>query len=140
MGSKPATKPAWGAPCPTRRYIGCWHGIIGDKLRPAPSTPRTTLRPARLLKKLQAKVDAAAVGHPHQPLRLMFEDEARFGRMSSPIRCWAQAGCRPEVPTHRVREYTHVFGSVCPQDGELVSLILPHAGHVALSGGRKAAS
>jgi putative transposase len=31
------------------------------------------------------------------------------------------------VPTHRVREYTPVFGSVCPQDGELISLILPHA-------------
>jgi hypothetical protein len=63
----------------------------------------------------------------------MFEDEARFGRMSHPIRCWAPAGCRPEVPTHRVREYTHVFGSVCPQDGELISLILPHADTPAMS-------
>jgi transposase len=63
----------------------------------------------------------------------MFEDEARFGRMSSPIRCWAPSGCRPEVPTHRVREYTHVFGCVCPQDGELISLILPHADTAAMS-------
>ena len=69
-------------------------------------------------------MDAVAAGHPGQPWRLMFEDEARFGRMSDPVRCWAPAGCRPEVPTHRVREYTHVFGSVCPQDGELISLIL----------------
>jgi len=29
--------------------------------------------------------------------------------------------------------YTHVFGSVCPQDGELISLILPHADTVAMS-------
>jgi len=78
-------------------------------------------------------VDAVAAGHPGQPLRLMFEDEARFGRMSDPVRCWAPAGCRPEVPTHRVREYTHVFGSVCPQDGELISLILPHADTPAMS-------
>jgi len=78
-------------------------------------------------------VDAVVAGHPDRPLRLMFEDEARFGRMSSPIRCWAPAGCRPEVPTHRVREYTHVFGSVCPQDGELISLILPHADTPAMS-------
>lgn len=63
----------------------------------------------------------------------MFEDEARFGRMSSPIGCWAPPGCRPEVPTHRVREYTHVFGSVCPQDGELISLILPRADTAAMS-------
>jgi DDE superfamily endonuclease len=74
-----------------------------------------------------------AAGHPQHPLRLMFEDEARFGRMSNPVRCWAPAGCRPEVPTHRVREYTHVFGSVCPHDGELISLILPHADTDAMS-------
>ena len=37
------------------------------------------------------------------------------------------------MPTHRVREYTHVFGSVCPQDGELISLILPHADTSAMS-------
>jgi hypothetical protein len=57
----------------------------------------------------------------------MFEDEARFRRMSNPIRCWAPSGCRPEVQTHRVREHSHVFGSVSPQDGELISLILPPA-------------
>lgn len=76
---------------------------------------------------------AIAAGHPQQALRLLFEDEARFGRMSDPIRCWSPAGCRPEVPTHRVREYTHVFGSVCPQDGELISLILPQADTAAMS-------
>jgi hypothetical protein len=63
----------------------------------------------------------------------MFEDEARFGRMSDPIRCWAPSGCRPQVSTHRVRQYTHVFGSVSPQDGELISLILPHADTEAMS-------
>lgn len=63
----------------------------------------------------------------------MFEDEARFGRMSDPIACWAPLGCRPEVPTHRVREYTHVFGSVSPSDGELISLILPYADTAAMS-------
>src|ERR1017187_9071524 len=122
-----------GTTCPTRRCIGCWPGTSGDKSRRAPSIPKTTLRPGPLLKKLQATVDAVAAGHPNQPLRLMFEDEARFGRMSDPVRCWAPAGCRPEVPTQRVREYTHVFGSVCPRDGELISLILPHADTPAMS-------
>ncbi len=63
----------------------------------------------------------------------MFEDEARFGRMSNPLRCWAPSGCRPEVPTHRVREYTHFFGSGSPQDGEIIMLILPHADTAAMS-------
>ena len=76
---------------------------------------------------------AVAAGHPKRPLRLMFEDEARFGRMSDPIGCWAPPGCRPQVPTHRVREYTHVFGAVSPQDGELITLILPQADTPAMS-------
>ena len=78
-------------------------------------------------------MDAVAAGHPHQPLRLLFEDEARFGRMSDPTRCWAPLGCRPQVSTHRVRQYTHVFGSVSPHDGELISLILPYADTAAMS-------
>ena len=78
-------------------------------------------------------MDAVAAGHPHQPLRLLFEDEARFGRMSDPVRCWAPWGVRPQVATHRVRQYTHVFGSVCPHDGEFISLILPHADTAAMS-------
>ena len=63
----------------------------------------------------------------------MFEDEARFGRMSDPIRCRAPSGCRPQGSTHRVRQYTHVFGSVCPHNGEFISLILPRADTAAMS-------
>ena len=103
------------------------------QVQPRPKHPKDNPQAQAAFKKLQAKVAAVAAGHPDQPLRLMFEDEARFGRMSNPIRCWAPSGCRPEVPTHRVREYTHVIGSVSPQDGELISLILPHADTLALS-------
>lgn len=53
--------------------------------------------------------------------------------MSDPIRCWAPLGIRPQVSTHRMRQYTHVLGSVCPQDGELISPILPHADTAAMS-------
>ena len=40
------------------------------------------------------------------PLRVMFQDEARFGRLSDPRRCWAPAPLRPVVPVALVREYT----------------------------------
>jgi hypothetical protein len=103
------------------------------QVTPRPKHPKNNPAARAAFKKLQAKVDAVAAGHPDRPLRLMFEDEARFGRMSSPVRCRAPAGCRPEVPTLRVREYTNFFGSVCPQDGELISLILPHADTPAMS-------
>jgi len=55
----------------------------------------------------------------------MFEDEARFGRISDPRRCWAPAGIRPEVEVQVVREYEYVYGAVSPRDGVLDTLVLP---------------
>jgi transposase len=62
-----------------------------------------------------------------RPVKLLFQDEGRFGRISDPTRCWAPKGLRPLVPAHLIREYTHVFSVVCPNDGESFSLILPYA-------------
>lgn len=58
-------------------------------------------------------------------VRLMFQDEARFGRINDPRRCWAPRGCRPEVGMQIVREYTYALGAVSPQDGALDTLVLP---------------
>jgi hypothetical protein len=62
-----------------------------------------------------------------RPLKTFFQDEARFGRMTDPVSCWAPAGLRPLVKTHMIREYTHVFSAACPSDGQTFSLILPFA-------------
>lgn len=67
-----------------------------------------------------------------RPVKLLFQDEARFGRISDPAHCWAPKGVRPLVPTHMVREYTHVFSAVCPHNGESFSLILPYANTEAM--------
>jgi hypothetical protein len=55
----------------------------------------------------------------------MFMDEARFGRINRPVRAWAPPGHRPIVDCQTVREYTYVYGGVCPHDGVLDSMILP---------------
>lgn len=55
----------------------------------------------------------------------MFMDEARFGRINRPVRCWAPAGFRPTTDCQTVREYTYTYGGLCPHDGVLDSLILP---------------
>ena len=57
--------------------------------------------------------------------RLMFQDEAGFGRINKPKRCWCGDGIRPSVPCHRVREYMYAYGAVSPLDGDMVSLVLP---------------
>jgi transposase len=59
--------------------------------------------------------------------KLWFQDEARFGRMSDPVYCWAPPGIRPHVKLQRVRQYCYAYSAVCPEDGDTFSLVLPYA-------------
>lgn len=61
-----------------------------------------------------------------RPLRLMFQDEARFGRISDTRYCWARRPMRPMVKAMLTHQYTYAYGAVSPRDGRFDSLILPH--------------
>jgi len=56
----------------------------------------------------------------------MFQDEARFGRISDVRRCWAPKPVRPVCQAMLTHEYTYVYGAVDVATGVLDSLILPH--------------
>lgn len=58
-------------------------------------------------------------------VRLMFQDEAGFGRINRPRHCWCPERVRPSVPCHYVREYEYAYGAVEPKTGESFFLILP---------------
>ena len=58
-------------------------------------------------------------------VRLMFQDEAGFGRISEPKACWAPKGVRPIVPRLRIREYVYAYGATEPKTGESFFLVLP---------------
>jgi transposase len=60
-------------------------------------------------------------------LRIMFADEARFGRINRPRPCWAPIGIRPEVASQLIREYIYLYGAVSPKDGTCVYLIMPRS-------------
>jgi transposase len=53
------------------------------------------------------------------PVRLVFQDEARFGRMSDPRSCWAPAPHRPTVHLALIREFRYEYAAVSPWDGIL---------------------
>jgi transposase len=53
------------------------------------------------------------------PMRLMFQDEARFGRMSDPRACWAPVPNRPMVNRAIIREFRYEYAVVSPWDGGL---------------------
>ena len=60
-------------------------------------------------------------------MRIMFADEARFGRINRPRPCWAPIGTRPEVASQLIREYIYLYGAVSPKDGTCVYLIMPRS-------------
>ncbi len=59
-------------------------------------------------------------------VRLMFQDEAGFGRINKPKYCWSIKGQRPSVPCHHIREYRYVYGAIEPLTGEGHFLIMPN--------------
>ena len=61
-----------------------------------------------------------------KPIKVMFQDEARFGRIADMRRCWAPKPMRPLCQGMLTHEYTYVFGAIDICTGELDSLILPH--------------
>lgn len=55
----------------------------------------------------------------------MFQDEARFGRISEGAACWALSGTRPVVGSQIIRQYTYAYAALSPIDGLMDSFILP---------------
>ena len=48
----------------------------------------------------------------------MFQDEARFGRMARPRRCWAPLPWRPVMFNGYERQFVYVYGAVSPLQGD----------------------
>ena len=73
-----------------------------------------------------------AAGTTLENAMIMFQDEARFGRINSPHKCWVK-GTRPCVYCQIVREYTYAYAAVCPFDGTMDSLVIPIVSADAMS-------
>lgn len=58
-------------------------------------------------------------------MSVRFEDEPRFGRITTPASCWSPYPLRPIVPQQAIREYVYAYAAVAPGTGEVDSLILP---------------
>lgn len=58
-------------------------------------------------------------------IRILFQDEGRFGRINDRRRCWGPLPKRPEVGCQVIREYIYSLAAVCPWDGQLATLIMP---------------
>jgi len=61
---------------------------------------------------------------PHLRPCVLFEDEARFGRISTVRTCWAPPGVRPRVGHQQVREYRDGLLAVNPWEGRISALVV----------------
>ena len=66
-------------------------------------------------------------------VRLMFEDEAGFGRINRPKYCWAPEGVRPEVPCHFIREYRWAYGAVEPMTGDSIFRVISRCDTICMN-------
>jgi len=71
----------------------------------------------KLPETLASLLNPAVVGD--RPVRLLFQDEARFGRMVRIRRCWSPSPLRPTVDNGYERQFVYVYGAVSPLQGEL---------------------
>lgn len=55
----------------------------------------------------------------------MFQDEARFGRISDCRYCWAPRPQRPMVKAMLTHQYVYAYAAASPMDGCVDSLVLP---------------
>ena len=60
-----------------------------------------------------------------RPIKLFFEDEARFGRINVIGKCWVSKHVRAVVTQQMIREYIYAYTTVCPETGENYSIISP---------------
>jgi transposase len=56
----------------------------------------------------------------------MFQDEARFGRISRCRYCWAKFPLRPTVKAMLTHQYVYAYGVASVPQGNFDSLVLPH--------------
>ena len=84
---------------------------------------RRSSRPQKINSKVE---ELKTFNNGRGKVRLMFQDEAGFGRINKPKYCWCPKGNRPSVPCHHIREYRYAYGAVEPLTGESCFLVMPY--------------
>jgi transposase len=63
----------------------------------------------------------------NKPVRIFFQDEARFGKICQVRKVWLPKGERSVVEAQHIRQYLYAYSAIEPKTGESVSLIFPYA-------------
>jgi transposase len=95
-------------------------------LRPRPKHRKAdAAKQQEFLTSLPARLSDIAAQHPDKRLRLVWQDESRFGQQGTTTTVWAETGSRPEAVRQTEYKYLWVLGAVCPETGVAEGLICP---------------
>jgi transposase len=96
------------------------------KVEPRPRHVRANPAAQESFKKAFSRLVQGLIASTPRHLRpcLLFEDEARFGRISTVRACWAPPGVRPRVGHQQVREYCQAVLAVSPLEGRISALVV----------------
>ncbi|MBW8116918.1 IS630 family transposase [Streptococcus pseudopneumoniae] len=97
-------------------------------IRPRPAHPKkvdsqTIVASKNKISIQEEKKKRFKTSRPFRKVRLMYQDEAGFGRISKLGSCWAPMGVGPHVHSHYIREFRYCYGAVDAHTGESFFLI-----------------
>ncbi|MDS5205050.1 IS630 family transposase [Streptococcus pneumoniae] len=91
-------------------------------ITPRPEHPKKqTLKPLSRLKiksQFKKKRKRFKTSRRFRKVRLMYQDEAGFGRISKLGSCWSPIGVGPHIHSHYIREFRYCYGAVDAYTGE----------------------
>ena len=103
-----------------------WMAQSDAKVKTSQESKRRGDRSLKKIKDLCQWIDGRILQVGYYKVRLMFQDEAGFGRINKPKYCWCYKGYRPTTPCLHIREYRYAYGAVEPRTGESFYLVLPY--------------
>ena len=110
-------------------YGICFPVKIGRRKCRVHCIQRQTDRHRRNIKNFRENLAAHSVAFTDKqdprPIKLFFQDEARFGRIDRISSCWVPPKGRAVVGSQIIREYTYVYLTTYPKTYQTYSLILP---------------
>ncbi|HGJ5731500.1 TPA: IS630 family transposase [Streptococcus pneumoniae] len=95
-----------------------WRNITPRPEHPRKADAQTIVASKNKISIQEEKKKRFKTSRPFHKVRLMYQDEAGFGRISKLGSCWSPIGVGPHVHSHYIREFRYCYGAVDAHTGE----------------------
>ncbi|HHG8279086.1 TPA: IS630 family transposase [Streptococcus pneumoniae] len=95
-----------------------WRNITPRPEHPRKADAQTIVASKNKISIQEEKKKRFKTSRPFHKVRLMYQDDAGFGRISKLGSCWSPIGVGPHVHSHYIREFRYCYGAVYAHTGE----------------------